>query len=107
MISPRPSRCCATGTARPASAADMSAGQPRLARMAPSGGSDFVHLHAHTEYSMLDGAARLDDLFAETNRLGQKAMATTDHGFLFGAYYFWKQATAAGVKPIIGVEAYL
>jgi DNA polymerase-3 subunit alpha len=56
---------------------------------------------------MLDGAARLDDLFAETNRLGQKAMATTDHGFLFGAYDFWKQATAAGVKPIIGVEAYL
>ena len=73
----------------------------------PSAGSDFVHLHAHTEYSMLDGAARLGDLFAEVNRLGQTAIATTDHGYLFGAYDFWKQATAAGVKPIIGVEAYL
>ncbi len=73
----------------------------------PSAGSDFVHLHAHTEYSMLDGAARLGDLFAEVNRLGQTAIATTDHGYLFGAYDFWKQATAAGVKPIIGVEAYV
>ncbi|WP_066463412.1 DNA polymerase III subunit alpha [Sanguibacter suarezii] len=68
---------------------------------------DFVHLHVHTEYSMLDGAARLGDLFAETSRLGQKAIATTDHGYLFGAYDFWKQGTAAGVKPIIGVEAYV
>ncbi|MEP7764882.1 DNA polymerase III subunit alpha [Sanguibacter sp. 25GB23B1] len=68
---------------------------------------DFVHLHVHTEYSMLDGAARLGDLFEETARLGQKALATTDHGYLFGAYDFWKQATAAGVKPIIGVEAYV
>ena len=73
----------------------------------PSAGSDFVHLHAHTEYSMLDGAARLGDLFGEVNRLGQTAIATTDHGDLFGADDFWKQATAAGVKPIIGVEAYL
>ena len=56
---------------------------------------------------MLDGAARLGDLFEETARLGQKAIATTDHGYLFGAYDFWKQATAAGVKPIIGVEAYV
>ncbi|MBI9115452.1 DNA polymerase III subunit alpha [Sanguibacter suaedae] len=68
---------------------------------------DFVHLHVHTEYSMLDGAARLGDLFEETQRLGQRAIATTDHGYLFGAYDFWKQATSAGVKPIIGVEAYV
>ncbi|SDC73138.1 DNA polymerase III, alpha subunit [Sanguibacter gelidistatuariae] len=72
-----------------------------------SASEDFVHLHVHTEYSMLDGAARLGDLFAETSRLGQKAIATTDHGYLFGAYDFWKQGTAAGVKPIIGVEAYV
>ncbi len=70
-------------------------------------GPDFVHLHVHTEYSMLDGAARITDLFAEANRLGQTAMATTDHGFIFGAYEFWSKATAAGVKPIIGLEAYL
>ncbi|MFC6020364.1 DNA polymerase III subunit alpha [Plantactinospora solaniradicis] len=67
----------------------------------------FVHLHVHTEYSMLDGAARLKELFAETDRLGMPALAMTDHGNLFGAYDFHKQATAAGVKPIIGSEMYL
>jgi len=67
----------------------------------------FVHLHVHTEYSMLDGAARLMDLFAETARMGMPALAMTDHGNVFGAYDFVKQATAAGVKPIIGMEAYV
>jgi DNA polymerase-3 subunit alpha len=67
----------------------------------------FVHLHVHTEYSMLDGAARLKDLFAETRRLEMPALAMTDHGNLFGAYDFFKQATGAGVKPIIGTELYL
>ncbi|MEG2577270.1 MAG: PHP domain-containing protein, partial [Glutamicibacter sp.] len=67
----------------------------------------FVHLHTHTEYSMLDGAARLGELFAEANRQGMEAMAITDHGYLFGAFDFWRQATGAGVKPIIGVEAYV
>src|SRR6185312_10222175 len=67
----------------------------------------FVHLHVHTEYSMLDGAARLGDLFSEANRLGMPALAMTDHGNIYGAYDFYKQATAAGVKPIIGTEAYL
>lgn len=75
--------------------------------MADAGGSDFVHLHAHTEYSMLDGAARLDDLFTEVTRLGQKAIAMTDHGYLFGAFEFWSKARKAGVKPIIGLEAYV
>ncbi|WP_250445381.1 DNA polymerase III subunit alpha [Actinotalea sp. C106] len=75
--------------------------------MAAAGGSDFVHLHAHTEYSMLDGAARLDDLFAEVAAQGQPAIAMTDHGYLFGAFEFWSKARAAGVKPIIGLEAYL
>ena len=75
--------------------------------MPSSPSSDFVHLHVHTEYSMLDGAARLDDLFTEAERLGQTAMATTDHGFVFGAFDFWSKARAHGIKPIIGVEAYL
>jgi DNA polymerase-3 subunit alpha len=56
---------------------------------------------------MLDGAARLPELFAEVNRLGQTAIATTDHGYLFGAFDFWSKATSAGIKPIIGVEAYV
>jgi len=69
-------------------------------------GDSFVHLHVHTEYSMLDGAARLDDLFAETARLQMPALAMTDHGNVYGAYDFWKKAKAAGVKPIIGMEGY-
>ncbi|WP_425546669.1 DNA polymerase III subunit alpha [Brevibacterium samyangense] len=56
---------------------------------------------------MLDGAARLGDLMAAANELGMSAMATTDHGYLFGAFDFWKQATGAGIRPIIGVEAYI
>jgi len=71
------------------------------------GAGSFVHLHVHTEYSMLDGAARLKDLFEETGRLGMPALAMTDHGNLYGAYDFYQQATAAGVRPIIGLEAYL
>ncbi|MCB4207690.1 DNA polymerase III subunit alpha [Arthrobacter sp. UM1] len=67
----------------------------------------FVHLHNHTEYSMLDGAARLDDLFAHAQTLGMDSLATTDHGFIFGAFDFWSKAKKHGVKPIIGVEAYL
>src|ERR687885_266651 len=73
----------------------------------PSKSDSFVHLHVHTEYSMLDGAAKIDDLFAEAARMGMPAVATTDHGFVFGAYEFWKKAKKHGVKPIIGVEAYL
>ncbi|MBA2418809.1 MAG: DNA polymerase III subunit alpha, partial [Nocardioidaceae bacterium] len=72
-----------------------------------SSNSSFVHLHVHTEYSMLDGAARLPDLFARTADLDMPAIAMTDHGNVFGAYDFYKAARAAGVKPIIGMEAYL
>lgn len=68
---------------------------------------DFVHLHCHTEYSMLDGAARVSELLDEANRLGQRAVGITDHGFMFGAFDFWSKAAAAGIKPIIGIEAYL
>ena len=70
-------------------------------------GDSFVHLHTHTEFSMLDGAARLDDLFAEAARMGMPALAMTDHGNTFGAYEFWKKSKAHGVKPIIGMEGYL
>jgi len=75
--------------------------------MAPADGSDYVHLHVHTEYSMLDGAARVPDLMTEVKRLGQTAIGSTDHGYLFGAFEFWKRAKEAGVKPILGVEAYV
>ena len=72
-----------------------------------SGSQDsFVHLHVHTEYSMLDGAARLTQLTERAAELGQPAVAMTDHGNVFGAYEFYKKAKAAGVKPIIGIEAY-
>ncbi len=72
-----------------------------------SSSSSFVHLHVHTEYSMLDGAARLPELFARTAELEMPAIAMTDHGNVFGAYDFYRQARAAGVQPIIGMEAYL
>jgi DNA polymerase III subunit alpha len=67
----------------------------------------FVHLHVHTEYSMLDGAARLAEMFAECQRTGMSAVAITDHGNVYGAYDFWTKAQAAGIKPIIGTEAYI
>ena len=67
----------------------------------------FAHLHVHTEYSMLDGAAKISDLVDEVARQEMPAVAMTDHGVMFGAYEFWKKATAAGVNPIIGIEAYL
>ncbi|MCL1839166.1 MAG: DNA polymerase III subunit alpha [Propionibacteriaceae bacterium] len=67
----------------------------------------FVHLHCHSEYSMLDGAARLKDLVAGCEEMGMPALAVTDHGNLFGAYEFYKAAKDSPVKPIIGVEAYL
>jgi DNA polymerase III subunit alpha len=73
----------------------------------PGRDSSFVHLHVHTEYSMLDGAARLQDLFAECQKAGMPAIAITDHGNLYGAYDFWTKARAAGIKPVIGIEAYV
>ncbi|MGW4793631.1 DNA polymerase III subunit alpha [Nonomuraea sp. NPDC004297] len=67
----------------------------------------FVHLHVHTEYSMLDGAAKLKPLFKEAERLEMPAIAMSDHGNMFGAYEFQKVAAGSPVKPIIGIEAYL
>ncbi len=70
------------------------------------GKGDFVHLHVHTEYSMLDGASKLDDLFIAAKEQGMPAIAITDHGNLYGAYDFWKKGKTHGVKPIIGLEGY-
>ncbi|CAB4743634.1 MAG: DNA polymerase III subunit alpha [Actinobacteria bacterium] len=71
-----------------------------------SSSEQFVHLHVHTEYSMLDGAARVPDLLAEAQRLNMPAIAMTDHGNLYGAYEFYKKAKALGINPIIGLEGY-
>lgn len=67
----------------------------------------FVHLHTHTDYSMLDGAAKIEKLLDETKRLGMKSLAITDHGNLHGVYKFFKEAQAREIKPIIGIEAYV
>ncbi len=70
-------------------------------------GDSFVHLHVHTEYSMLDGAAKVGPLFAEAERLGMPAVGMTDHGNMFGADEFYQNAKKRGIKPIIGIEAYI
>ena len=67
-------------------------------------GDSFVHLHVHTEYSMLDGAARVGDLVGEAARLEMPAIAMSDHGNLYGAYDFYKQSKAAGIKPIMELD---
>jgi DNA polymerase-3 subunit alpha len=67
----------------------------------------FAHLHVHTEYSMLDGAAKISALFAEAQRLEMPAVAMTDHGNMYGAAEFYRQSQKSSVKPIIGIEAYL
>ncbi len=67
----------------------------------------FVHLHVHTEYSMLDGAAKVAPLFAEVARLGMPAVAMTDHGNMYASAEFYRKAKGAGIKPIIGIEAYV
>ena len=67
----------------------------------------FVHLHVHSEYSLLDGLSRIKGLVAQAKQLGQPAIALTDHGTMYGTIEFYRAAQAAGVKPIIGMEAYL
>ncbi|MDP2339636.1 MAG: DNA polymerase III subunit alpha [Deltaproteobacteria bacterium] len=69
--------------------------------------TDFAHLHLHTQYSFLDGAIRLKDLISKTKELGMTSVAVTDHGNMFGALDFYQQARAAGIKPILGMEAYV
>ena len=67
----------------------------------------FVHLHVHTEYSLLDGACRIDKIAEKAKALGQTALAVTDHGVMYGAVAFYKACLAAGIKPIIGCEVYV
>ena len=67
----------------------------------------FVHLHIHTEYSLLDGACRIDQLMDRVKECGQTAIACTDHGVMYGCVQFYKAAKKAGIKPIIGCEVYV
>ncbi len=67
----------------------------------------FVHLHVHSHYSLLDGLSKIDDLVAYTKELGMDALALTDHGNIYGAVEFFKKASKAGIKPIIGCELYV
>lgn len=69
--------------------------------------SDFTHLHIHSHYSLLDGLGKIDDLVARTKDLGMKAVAVTDHGAMYGMIEFIQTAQEAGIKPIVGMEAYL
>ena len=67
----------------------------------------FVHLHLHSEYSLLDGACRIKDIPARVKACGQDAVAITDHGVMYGAVAFWEACKKEGVKPIIGCEVYV
>ena len=67
----------------------------------------FVHLHLHSEYSLLDGGNRVDKLVARVKELGMNAVAVTDHGNMHAAVHFYENARRAGIKPILGVEAYV
>ena len=67
----------------------------------------FVHLHVHTEFSLLDGACRIDSAPQYAKELGQSALAITDHGVMYGAVAFYKACQSAGIKPIIGCEVYV
>ena len=69
--------------------------------------SDFVHLHLHTDYSMLDGACDTKLLCKRAKELGMPAVAMTDHGNIFGAVHFFNDAKDAGIKPILGCELYI
>ena len=67
----------------------------------------FVHLHCHSEYSLLDGAIKVDELIKRASHLNMPAIALTDHGNLFGAIKFYQHCLSFGVKPIIGCEVYV
>ncbi|MFY9935883.1 MAG: PHP domain-containing protein, partial [Silvibacterium sp.] len=69
--------------------------------------AEFTHLHLHTDYSLLDGACDVEKLVAHVDSIGQKAVAITDHGNIYGAVHFFDAATAKGVKPILGCELYI
>ena len=75
--------------------------------MASSTQSQFVHLHLHSAYSLLDGGNRIERLVERVKELGMTAVALTDHGNLHGAVQFYREARDAGIKPILGIEAYV
>src|SRR6476620_1278156 len=79
----------------------------RTSDVRASAHGSFVHLHNHTEYSMLDGAAKVKPMLAEAQRLQMPAIGMTDHGNMFGASEFYNSAPEVGIKPIIGIEAYI
>jgi DNA polymerase-3 subunit alpha len=67
----------------------------------------FVHLHVHTEYSLLDGSNKIKDYVSRVKELGMNSAAITDHGVMYGVIEFYRAAKAAGIKPIIGCEVYV
>jgi len=67
----------------------------------------FTHLHTHSHYSLLDGLAKIDDLVARAKELGMESLALTDHGNLYGAVEFYSKAKKSGIKPLLGMEAYV
>ncbi len=106
---PRPSEPQAPPTPGPHPAATVPAppvGRPYHPPV-PIAPNDFVHLHLHTEFSLLDGLGRINDLVSEASAHGFEALAITDHGALYGAVAFYQACKAKGIKPIIGVEAYV
>ena len=73
----------------------------------PEKDREFVHLHVHTDFSLLDGCSRVDRLCSRAEELGMKALSITDHGVLYGLTGFFKQAEKHGIKPLLGCEIYL
>src|SRR5438270_3871404 len=73
----------------------------------PHAPDSFVHLHNHTEFSLLDGASRIDAMVGRAAELGMPALALTDHGVMYGAIHFYKACKRAGIKPILGCEVYV
>ena len=67
----------------------------------------FVHLHIHSEYSLLDGSGKIENLISRAKELGMDSIAITDHGVMYGCVAFYKEAIAQGIKPILGCEVYV
>jgi DNA polymerase III subunit alpha len=86
---------------------DIATGQNQTDVVAAPSAENFVHLHVHTEFSLLDGAIRIDPLLARVKEFNMTAVAVTDHGTMHGAFEFYKKACKAGIKPIIGCECYV
>src|SRR5699024_12390730 len=81
--------------------------QKRIRTMPEAKQRQFTHLHVHTEYSLLDGACRIDRMFEHLKSMGQTACAITDHGVMYGCVAFFDAAEAAGIRPIIGCEGHV